>query len=166
MEGEWANHSVRMIVENEIFSKRKPTKKNLFPVYFNFEIPDCAATCWPGWGTAVLCLVTGVFATPWTAAHRAPLSMGILQARILEWVAMPSSRGYSQTRDRTSVYRIACGFFTLGATLVAQEGLEMGFWGQKSLRLEAQMSLSKSHGNPPFLRAFLRTVAVCSGFLP
>ena len=31
-------------------------------------------------------------ATPWTIAHQAPLSMGILQARILEWVAMPSSR--------------------------------------------------------------------------
>ena len=29
MEGEWANHSVRMIVENEIFSKRKPTKKKI-----------------------------------------------------------------------------------------------------------------------------------------
>ena len=26
---------------------------------------------------------------------------GILQARILEWVAMPSSRGFSQPRDRT-----------------------------------------------------------------
>ena len=26
---------------------------------------------------------------------------GILQARILDWVAMPSSRGYSQPRDRT-----------------------------------------------------------------
>ena len=25
--------------------------------------------------------------TPWTVAHQAPLSMGILQARILEWVA-------------------------------------------------------------------------------
>ena len=34
-----------------------------------------------------------LFVTPWTAACRAPLSMGILQARILEWVAMPSSRG-------------------------------------------------------------------------
>ena len=33
-----------------------------------------------------------LFATPWTVAHQAPLSMGILQARILEWVAMPSSR--------------------------------------------------------------------------
>ena len=30
--------------------------------------------------------------TPWTAAHQAPLSIGILQARILEWVVMPSSR--------------------------------------------------------------------------
>ena len=34
-----------------------------------------------------------LFATPWTIyiAHQAPLSMWILQARILEWVAMPSS---------------------------------------------------------------------------
>ena len=39
--------------------------------------------------------------TPWTAARQAPLSMGILQARILEWVAMPSSRGSSQPRDQT-----------------------------------------------------------------
>jgi len=29
--------------------------------------------------------------------------MGILQARILEWVAMPSSRGSSQPRDQTQV---------------------------------------------------------------
>ena len=36
---------------------------------------------------------------PWPAARPAPLSMGILQARILEWVAMPSSRGSSQPRD-------------------------------------------------------------------
>ena len=36
-----------------------------------------------------------LFMTPWTVALRAPLSMGILQARILEWVAMPSSRGSS-----------------------------------------------------------------------
>ena len=32
---------------------------------------------------AQLCL----FATPWTTAHQALLSMGILQARILEWAA-------------------------------------------------------------------------------
>ena len=32
---------------------------------------------------------------PWTVAHQAPLSMGILQASKLDWVAMPSSRGSS-----------------------------------------------------------------------
>jgi len=31
--------------------------------------------------------------TPWTVAHQG--YMGILQARILEWVAIPSSRGSS-----------------------------------------------------------------------
>ena len=37
---------------------------------------------------------------------------GILQARILEWVAVPFSRGSSQARDRTQVYHIAGGLFT------------------------------------------------------
>ena len=37
---------------------------------------------------------------------------GILQARILEWVAFPFSRGSSQPRDQTQVSRIAGGFFT------------------------------------------------------
>ena len=37
---------------------------------------------------------------------------GILQARILEWVAIPFSRGSSQPRDRTQVSCIAGGFFT------------------------------------------------------
>ena len=34
-----------------------------------------------------------LFVTLWTVAHKAILYMGILQARILEWVAVPSSRG-------------------------------------------------------------------------
>ena len=33
--------------------------------------------------------------TPWTLFCQAPLSMGILQARILEWVAVSFSRGSS-----------------------------------------------------------------------
>ena len=40
-----------------------------------------------------------LFATPGTVARQAPLSMGILQARILEWVAMPYSWRTSQPRD-------------------------------------------------------------------
>ena len=45
---------------------------------------------------------------------------GILQARILEWVAFPFSRVSSQPRDRTQVSRIAGGFFTTWAIIVTQ----------------------------------------------
>ena len=37
---------------------------------------------------------------------------GILQARILEWVAFPFSRGSSLPRDWTQISHIAGGFFT------------------------------------------------------
>ena len=37
---------------------------------------------------------------------------GILQDRILEWVAFPSSRGSSQPRDQTPVSHIVGRFFT------------------------------------------------------
>ena len=36
---------------------------------------------------------------------------GLLQARILEWVAFPFSGGSSQPRDQTQVSRIAGGLF-------------------------------------------------------
>ena len=36
---------------------------------------------------------------------------GILQTRILEWIAIPFSRGSSQARDQTQVSRTAGGFF-------------------------------------------------------
>jgi len=49
-----------------------------------------------------------LFATPWTVAYHAPLSMGILQTRILEWVAMRSSRGSSWPRNRTSISYVFC----------------------------------------------------------
>ena len=41
---------------------------------------------------------------------------GILQARILEWVAFPFSRGSFQPREWTQVSRIAGGYFTSWAT--------------------------------------------------
>ena len=48
-----------------------------------------------------------LFPTPWTAARQAPLSTVILQARILEWAARPSSRGASQPRTEP-VSRASC----------------------------------------------------------
>ena len=45
-----------------------------------------------------------------------PSVHGILQARILEWAAMPSSRGSSPPREQTQVSSIAGGFFTIWAS--------------------------------------------------
>ncbi|MDP1097659.1 hypothetical protein Q6288_26585, partial [Klebsiella quasipneumoniae] len=53
-----------------------------------------------------------LFATLRTVACQAPLSIGILQASILEWVAKSFSRGSSQPRDQTQVSCIAGRFFT------------------------------------------------------
>ena len=52
-----------------------------------------------------------LFATPWTNTVH-----GILQARILEWVAFPFSRGSSQPRDWTQISCIIGRFFIIWAT--------------------------------------------------
>ena len=50
------------------------------------------------------------YSSPGSSVH------GILQARILEWVAISFSRGSSQSKDRTHVSCIADGFFIVWAT--------------------------------------------------
>ena len=52
----------------------------------------------------------------------------ILQARILEWVAVPFSRGSSWPRDRTHVSCIAGRFFTVWITREAVSSLLTSFW--------------------------------------
>ena len=64
---------------------------------------------------AVLCLVTQLCLTvcyPMDCSRPGFSVCGILQAGILVWVAMPSSRGSSQPRDQTQVSQIAGRFFT------------------------------------------------------
>ena len=68
---------------------------------------------------------------------------GLLQARILEWVAFPFSRGSSQPRDGTQVFRTAGRFFTSWATREAQKKVEMSleektdcsFWVRKTHKI-------------------------------
>ena len=51
---------------------------------------------------------------------------GVLQARILEWITMPSSRGSSRPRDRTGISCVSCtagGFSTHWATWEAHTNL-------------------------------------------
>ena len=69
-----------------------------------------------------------------------PHGHGILQARILEWVALPFSRGSSQPGDWTQVSRIAGRFFTSWATreamyVASKKTVEMNlFSGQEQRR--------------------------------
>ena len=74
-------------------------------------IPFCLIHKVPEIGTwSSLCLVTQSCPTLWDPMdHSLPGSSvrGILQARILEWVAIPFSRGSSQPRDGTQVSCLA-----------------------------------------------------------
>ena len=50
---------------------------------------------------------------PHELQHARLLSTGILQARVLEWIAIPFSTGTSQPRDRTLVSCITGRSFTV-----------------------------------------------------
>ena len=69
---------------------------------------------------------------------------GILQARILEWVAFPFSRGSSQPRDGTQASRTAGGFFTSWAPREAHWELWLIkraiFWCMLYIRLIQKLS--------------------------
>ena len=82
-----------------------------------------------------VCLVTQSCLTPCTIAHQAPLPMKILQARILEWVAMPSCQGSSKPKN-FQVSHIEGKFFTVWATRAAHVikcllPYFVSFWEQK-----------------------------------
>ena len=90
------------------------------------------------------------------AKHCSPPSSsvcGILQARIVEWVTMPSSRGSSWPRDGTHVSCNAGGFFTLWATWEAG-------WGYRgpNYTLKAEFSPKPVCVN----RALLEHYSACS----
>ena len=83
----------------------------------------------------------------WTVVRQAPLSMGIFQARLLEWVAISFSRESSQPRDWTHVPWILlywqAGFFFLPLTppgktnsqLNWSSTLACGRWGSSPPKL-------------------------------
>ena len=107
---------------------------------------------WCRWLSCLLCQSLSrvqLFVTPWTVARQAPLSMGILQARVLAWVAMSSSResssrGSSWPRDRTWVSCTAGGFFIVWATREAQILLHHGLLKSAGCR-DAQLIIISWH---------------------
>jgi len=79
---------------------------------------------WPLWRTVCVCLVTQAYPTPCDPMDCSPPGSsvhGILQAIILESVAMPSSWGSSQPKNQTQVSHNAGRFFTVWATRKALE---------------------------------------------
>ena len=81
-------------------------------------------------------------------SQQAPLSVGILQARILEWVAMPSSRGSSRPGGQTRVSHVAGRLFV--------------FWGARA----APALLYPVFECPPPSRLALSLLLFCSSCLP
>ena len=98
-------------------------------------------------------LVSDQLCNPMGYSCQAPLSMGILQLRILKWVAVPSSRGSSHTRDWTQVSCIAGRFFTVWATREAQSVVELGFdpWQSKCFHLPCYAATADVWWKSPFI---------------
>ena len=98
-------------------------------------------------GRVCACSVATSCPTLWDPMDCSPSGSsahGILQARILEWVAIPFSRGSSRPRDWNCVSRIAGRFFTLWATGEADTAYLQG----KLIRIEKTFKGSFPLANP------------------
>ena len=82
----------------EIFSHKKNTILPFVASWENLEGIVCVCVC------VCVCKLSHIwlFATPWTVVH------GILQTRILEWVAIFFSRASSWPRDGTRISYASC----------------------------------------------------------
>ena len=112
-------------------TRRMSTKKRKKdPKINSFKVHACA------------CKVTLVVSNSlWPYGLSLPSSSvrGILQARILEWVAMPSSRDSSQSRDQTHVSYISC----IGRRVLYHQR-HLG-WTLTKLKVKTENCLSRWH---------------------
>ena len=67
-----------------------------------------------------------LFVIPWTGAHQAPLSMGILQARILEWLPCPL-QGIFPTQE-SNLYLLYLLHWQVSSLPLALPGKSPGPW--------------------------------------
>ena len=86
-----------------------PGHQGLIPSWYSFNSQFQKTVCWVAQSCPTLCGPMDC-SLPGSSVH------GILQPRIVEWVAMPSSRGSSWLRGQTQVSCIAGRFSTVWAT--------------------------------------------------
>ena len=112
-----------------------------------------------------------LFVAPWTAARKAPSVHDIFQTRVLEWVAIPFSRGPSQPRYQTWVYGTAgkplSASCLYAVACLSHQGIPAWRWGcldacsqcgsgklnggrtaLQHLRLHTELGSCKARGHP------------------
>ena len=82
--------------------------------------------------------------------------LGILQARILEWVAIPFSRGSSRSRDQTQVSCIAGGFFTNWAIREAHTLIR-----KRLISIQHMDTRNICHSHLGSMKFSIKTLGVC-----
>ena len=128
-----------------------------------------------GGGGGLVAKSCPTLATPWTIARQAPLSVGgILQARILKWVAISFSRGSSRPSNQTRVSCIAGTFFIDWATREALwlsgflKGMHPDFHGLdcRSLILYTLFPLSQFLEHKPVWKGLIHSTVLQSPLVP
>ena len=96
--------------------------------FLQSSVSHLSGSCSPravlAWGLNSVCMCLCVLSRVWVCnpidcSQPGSSDSGLLQARILEWVAVPSSRGSSPPRDQTCIFYVSCiaaGFFHHWAT--------------------------------------------------
>ena len=102
--------------ENRTASCEKPNRKRLEsgPAHAGVGKLPCRVCVCGSWAEngVYICKVKAAQSCPTLCNTMDYTVHGIFQARMLEWVGFPFSRGSSQPRDQTQVSGIAGGFFT------------------------------------------------------
>ena len=95
-----STYSIQSYLQNTFVQHGPVFLPTAWPIHSPFQ-----RTCFPGCNLLFSCCCVWLFATPWTAAHQAPLSMGFTRQEYLEWVAISFSRGSSQPMDWICISR-------------------------------------------------------------
>ena len=85
------------------------TQRAAKPIYWYWVVAKKSVSC---------SIISDSFATPWTVAQQAPLSMEFSRQEDWNGLPFPFSRGSFQSRDQTWVSCIAGRFFTIWAIKV------------------------------------------------